>query len=345
MFSRRNDPVVLTHVGHVIDRTLMFGGRVVRKGPLLPADESDTRWRNLRRMARLFVASKVRGARVRAHFAGAQCEAVTDDQGYFDVELELPEAPGGPLWQHAEVELVGPAPLERYRVRARAQVMVHPLNAQYAVISDIDDTVVATNVTNKLKMLATVLLSNAHTRLPFKGVAAFYRALEDGRGGEHNPIFYVSNGPWNLHDVLVEFFELNRIPLGPIYLRDFGVHLVLSPGPPGSNKIDRIEHLMRVFPPVPVILIGDSGEHDPEIYARIAESYPQRVRAIYIRCVHSAASRRAELEALVSKVGALGIDFVLAGDSEQAARHAAARGFIRPEALQDIHAEKQKDES
>ena len=35
--------------------------------------------------------------------------------------------------------------------------------------------------------------------------------------------------------------------------------------------------------PNDVVLIGDSGEHDPEVYAQMRAEFPGRVKAIYIR--------------------------------------------------------------
>ena len=70
-------------------------------------------------------------------------------------------------------------------------------------------------------------------RLPFPGVAAFLRALYAGAGGgERNPLFYVSSSPWNIYDLLSEFFSLNDIPIGPVlFLRDWGLTDVeLVPG-------------------------------------------------------------------------------------------------------------------
>ena len=97
-------------------------------------------------------------------------------------------------------------------------MLVPAPQAQFGVISDIDDTVVHSNVTSKLRMILTVALSNARTRKPFKGVAAFYRALHAGV----NPVFYVSKSPWNLYAPLVEYLEVQGLPLGPLLLRDFG---------------------------------------------------------------------------------------------------------------------------
>lgn len=34
-----------------------------------------------------------------------------------------------------------------------------------------------------------------------------------------------------------------------------------------------------------LVLVGDSGEHDPEIYGNVTRMYPKRVRRIFIRAV------------------------------------------------------------
>ena len=162
--------------------------------------------------------------------------------------------------------------------------------AQFGVISDIDDTVVQTDVTRWLRVLGAVLFGNAHTRLPFRGVAAFYRALEAGVSADGaqrlNPLFYVSSSPWNLYDLLLEFLTLSNIPLGPLNLRAWrGGTSELLPSGHGAFKQAEIRRILDTFPDLPFILIGDSGEEDPEIYGEIVSAYPGRILAVYIRNV------------------------------------------------------------
>jgi phosphatidate phosphatase APP1 len=58
--------------------------------------------------------------------------------------------------------------------------------------------------------------------MPFDHVDLLYRALQLGPDGEGlNPIFYVSSSPWNLYDLLEEFFRVHGIPEGPLFLRDW----------------------------------------------------------------------------------------------------------------------------
>jgi len=324
----------------VIERRLLLGGRVLREGVSLPATAATPRWRNLLNTYRSFVHVKVVDARLLAVFGDAQTEVKTDGDGYFSVELELPAPATGPLWQKVVFRLLEASGYGGPQVQAEGLVLVHPLKSRFAVISDIDDTVLASNVTSKFRMMLRVLLTNAHTRMPFAGVGAFYRALENAHGAEHNPIFYVSNGPWNLHDLLVDFFRLNGIPLGPISLRDWGTHLVLARKPTGTHKRAQMARILAFFPTVPVVLIGDSGEHDPEIFTRIAREFPGRVDTIYIRCVHDEPGRQAAIQRLRDEMVASGVEFLLVADSEEAATHAAARGLIPAQAVDAVRRDK-----
>src|SRR5580765_6749748 len=93
----------------------------------------------------------------------------------------------------------------------------------------------------------------------FAGVAAFYRALQAGG----NPFFYVSKSPWNLYVPLAEYLEVQGLPEGPLFLRNLGLRM------PRDHKCTAIAALLKAYPRLPFILIGDSGENDPEVYADI----------------------------------------------------------------------------
>ena len=221
--------------------------------------------------------------------------------------------------------------------------MIPPATAKFGVISDIDDTVIWSNVTNKLKLILTVTLLNERTRMPFKGVAAFYRALQEGASGnENNPIFYVSKSPWNLYTLLVEFFKIHSIPMGPLFLRDLGSN---QPSTKVNHKVNRIEMILNRYPHLPFILIGDSGEQDPEIYRDIVKAFPGRIRAIYIRSVNPEPSRIAAIDKLIVEVRETRSPLVLALDTEAAAAHAASEKLISMDGLAEVRSEKKIDKT
>lgn len=315
-------------------------GRVLRGAAIAAAGERDGALVNLASMLQRFESDEVAHARVRVRFPGGEQEVTADDEGYFECWFRpRPPFAEHALWHEIAVELTHPVEGDPHH--GRAHLLVPPARSAFGVISDLDDTVIRTDVTSALRMMRNVFLRNARTRVPFPGVAAFYRALEKGAGETpFNPIFYVSSSPWNLHDLLTEFLVLQKIPLGPLLLRDWGL---TSQGlvPAGGNeehKLESIRRIMGLFPALPFILIGDSGQEDPEIYLRAVREFPDRVRAVYIRNVHPRPERADTIRALALEMEAAGSTLLLADDTLAAAKHAAERGWIAPGALAEIGA-------
>jgi phosphatidate phosphatase APP1 len=91
-------------------------------------------------------------------------------------------------------------------------------------------------------------------------------------------------------------------------------------------------------------LIGDSGQHDPEIYSQVVRENPGRVLAVYIRNVSGNARRADEIEGLAREVAAAGASLLLAQDSSAMAEHAAERGLISRAALARVAAERRDQE-
>jgi len=156
-------------------------------------------------------------------------------------------------------------------------------------------------------------------------------------GNANNPFFYVSSSPWNLFEVLAEFLELRKIPAGPLLLRDWGVSSV-DPGEGGhaGHKTRHITTLLELYPALPFILVGDSGQEDPEIYHRAVRDHPERILAVYIRNVSRRPERVEAIRKLAAEVEKSGSTLILADDTLAAARHAAEKGWIDPAALPEI---------
>jgi phosphatidate phosphatase APP1 len=320
-------------------------GRVLRGSPVPAADAGDSVWLNLASMVKRFESDEVAYAQVRVVYAGGEQTVKADEEGYFECHFE-PRPPFAPnaIWHEVVLELVepreGPEP-----VRALGHLMVPPAGSAFGVISDLDDTVIRTGVASKLRMARTVLFGNAHTRVPFAGVGAFYRALQHGTGASSfNPVFYVSSSPWNLHDLLDDFLRLQKIPLGPLLLRDWGLSGEVLPTSNEEHKMRAIERIMDAFPALPFILVGDTSQEDPEIYARVVKEYPSRVPAVYIRNVEARPERVEAIRALAAEVERAGSALVLADDTLAAAEHAASRGWITPAAVAEIRAEAERNQ-
>ncbi len=326
---------ILPYRGYGTSQALFLKGRVLEESGISRAGQSDTLWHNLRNMARRFASDEVAGARVRASFRGLEVETVADKEGFFEVRFPLREPLEGPSdWHPVGLSLLFPASPGGRAVRSTGQVLV-PRGAQFGVISDIDDTVVHSSATNVLKMAWIVLRNNAHTRLPFEGVAAFYRALQLGPDGRSfNPIFYVSSSPWNIYDVLEDFLDVHGVPAGPLLLKDWSLTVLNKHR---AHKLEVIRTLLGTYPELPFVLIGDSGEEDPEIYLQTVREHPGRVRAIYIRDVTSA-ERDAEVRTIANVARGLGTPMIPVPDSATAAEHAASLKLITQDAVSGIRA-------
>ncbi|HET8753718.1 MAG TPA: phosphatase domain-containing protein [Salinimicrobium sp.] len=211
----------------------------------------------------------------------------------------------------------------------KAEFLIPPLTAQFGVISDIDDTILHTGVTSFLKwrVLKNSLFRNAYQRISLEGAPEFYKALQLGKKADgRNPIFYLSNSPWNLYEYLKLFLAINDFPKGPILLRDFRTPFDRTIKPEKPHKQKEIINLLKTYPQMKFILIGDSGEHDPSIYTDIAVQFPDRILAIYLRSVkHRRKMKR--VQSIVDNFKTVPVLSVKT--SKEAEDHARENGFIK----------------
>lgn len=327
-------------------RRLLVRGRALQDEGIRPAGDKDSVWRNLVNSYKRMEADPLPHARVRASIGGSSVELGADDEGFFHgwLELDTPLHPEGD-WATVSLELLSPLSGDGERIVGEARVLVPPPSTRFLVISDMDDTVLQSHITSVAQAVRTVLLGNARTRLPFPGVAAFYEALHQGLNGERNPVFYVSSSPWNLYDLLVDFLAHQGIPEGPITLRDWD----LERSALGNSRLHgfkdvAIREILDLFPTLPVILIGDTTQRDPEIYSSVVHEYPERVLAVYVRDVKKTPARRAAVGELAKAVQEAKSVLVLADDTMAAAEHAAEQGWIDAKSLPAIRGEKRMDE-
>jgi len=268
---------------------------------------------------------------VHARLGASAVGGSTDDEGYFDLSLVSPDLAGAGNWKRAEIEVVAAKLRGLVPVRVAAEILIPGPGAQFGIISDIDDTVLQTHVTQKLKMIWVTLSGSAFTRMPFEGTSELYRALARGASGQaDNPVFYVSKSPWNLYDFLSDFLEHHGLPRGPLLLRDIG----LRAAPPVDHKSAAVRELLEMYPQLPFVLIGDSGERDPEIYLEAAAGHPGRIAAIYIRDLgrenrSPGAERR--VSTLCERARAHGTEMLWIEHARQALSHAAQHGLASGE--------------
>jgi len=165
---------------------------------------------------------------------------------------------------------------------------IFPLEAEgISVISDIDDTIKITEVRDRKATLRNTFMREFEA---VPGMAQFYLSASN----EPNISFhYISASPWQLYEPLAALVVSNRFPAGTFELKEFrwkGRSLLSLFGNPEKYKPGVIEPLLKQFPKRTFVLVGDSGERDPEIYGALARKFPDQIFRILIRNVTNESS-------------------------------------------------------
>ena len=280
--KERDTPLVQPFRGFGTGAEFWVRGRVLEDEGVITALHSDSLWVNLKHTFKRYETDEIPGAVLSWSLGDRSGRVTTDEEGYFDFRF----APGDAFdpaatWHDVHLLLEEAPGYEAPQLGATVHVRTPGSNARLAVISDIDDTIVYTGAHDFAKHWRTVVANSAQSREGYEGLPELYQALVGA--DERNPIFYVSSSPWNLFDLFERYMALNDIPLGPMLLKDFGMDddKWLTGGHDG-HKGRQIDRIAETYPDLPLVLVGDSGQRDPAIYADAVERHPGRVAAVLI---------------------------------------------------------------
>ena len=190
--------------------------------------------------------------------------------------IEAPRASASQDWLQFH-GVTGPGELLH---RFRGQALIVPAQG-VSIISDIDDTIKRTQVRDRREMLLNTFARRFEAA---PRMAAYYRALAQAPGTRFH---YLSASPIQLYPALADFIRSADFPTGSMHLRESTTWRTLIPGAEDSraHKLGVIDRLFTEFPQRRFVLVGDSGEADPEIYAQVFRAHPQRIDSIVIRDV------------------------------------------------------------
>ena len=247
----------------------------------LELDFDDHRNPYFKQRATLFLVDNERDKQIRVKVGGRVASMDrSKPNGHFkgNVTLRTKRAErlaGNAGWISYEAVLSG---RDRRRFQGEVQ-LVSPEGI--SIISDIDDTIKISRVNRKRKLLNNTFLKKYR---PVAGMARLYRHWERDGASFH----YVSGSPWQLYPALQDFMKTERFPKGSFELRNFRVKdssFTEFMKHPRKQKTRAIGQLLDMYPKREFVLVGDSGESDPEIYAEFARSYPDQILHILIRDV------------------------------------------------------------
>lgn len=271
---RPNDgePLIEPYRGLADARGATLRGRVLAGMRRVVPQPGQSRLSNARQMLDMFLTREVPGAVVTV--PGTDLTAEADDEGYFELSLQgVAVAPG---WSAVEVALEG-----KPESRIDCPVFRTRSDATVGVISDVDDTVLDTGAHSLLRNLWTTFTGSALTRRIFPDAIVLVDHLTDhGR----NPVYYVSSSPWNMHALLEAVFDRAALQAGPLFLRDYGMDEGrIIAGPHEVHKSAAIDRILAANPGLPFILMGDTGQHDAEIYLDACRRHGGRIIGVVLR--------------------------------------------------------------
>ena len=242
---------------------------------------------------RSFLSAPVRGTAVDVEVGGAHYRLVSGRGGYLDARLpaDLPAgthtitmavgaaaadgpAPGSP------VPSAGPDAAEEPATAVEVPVVVVGDDQRLGVVSDIDDTVMVTSLPRPLIAAWNTFVLHEQARRPVPGMAQLLTAAAQAPG---TPVIYLSTGAWNIAPTLTRFMARHGFPAGPLLLTDWGPTNTGWFRSGREHKRAALRRLREELPHLRWLLVGDDGQHDPEIYADFAAEEPDAVRGIAIR--------------------------------------------------------------
>ena len=248
--------------------------------------DDDSRPRFEQRLAP-FLADNERGERVVVRVfgdvAGRHIELPrTEADGRTRTEILVAAELASTLARDGELRFVAVLPGDDERL-ITGRALLQGLEG-VTVISDIDDTVKLTGVGDITRVLRRTFVEDFEA---VPGMAALYRSWAERGAALH----FVSSSPQPMADALEVFldeagFPTSTLHLAPFRVKDPSVLDLISKGPAG--KTVRIGRILDGWPERRFVLVGDTGERDPEIYAALLAEHPERIAAVALRNVTGA---------------------------------------------------------
>jgi len=257
---------------------IIVEGRILEERRFRPSSLMDSwlvnGWRKLKQL----INDEIETTPITLTIEEEQYHTISDDEGYFRFQIHNPHAPWKP---HQNIMLH----LDEYNVTIHASAFIVEASIEVGIISDFDDTVIISGVTNTLDLIKNLLFKNYKQRTLVKEVRD--KILQITQAHPKTPLFFVTGSPRQLYGSIHDFLNHHHFPKRTLITKK--AHGA-NPDPLFDQlryKLEKIEELIRLYPHIQWICFGDSGEKDAKVYKTLHQKYPQKIRAIYIREVES----------------------------------------------------------
>lgn len=321
-----NHTIIKVYHGYGYGDKMTIYGHVLKFGPIPRTRYAHNVFKNAIALLRLFMVKPHSKVKVQLEWEGQTYFAITDTDGFYRFEWkDAPPLPQG--WTDVTVSMLDDS---GNKIAENKGSVYIPYPTQYGFISDIDDTFLISHSSNLRKRLFVLFTQNAHSRKPFDGSVKHYQLLAKGNTTPEapNPFFYVSSSEWNLYDYILEFTTVNGLPRGVFLLNVLKqFHEIFKTGQNNhGTKFMRIVRILEAYPNQRFVLLGDSSQQDPYIYASIVEHFPKRIHAVYIRDVYEKSKQK--VADVLHKIESSGVPCYFFKNSNDAILHSRKIGLI-----------------
>lgn len=273
LWQRGWRPQVITYTGygrnagHGADGWVRILGRVL----LLPCGDPETK-SEAQRGWRQFLTLALDNVEIVVKVGAREHVVRSSTGGYVDVVLPWDEGGG---WH--DLEVAG----HHRSTPVTARVRIVDAEERVGIISDIDDTVMVTAIPRPLLAFWNSFVRVETSRKAVPGMPDFFAHVLRERPEAF--VAYLSTGAWNVAPSIQRFLRINGYPEGPLLMTDWGPSVERWFRSGRRHKHTTLRRLARELPNLSWVLIGDDGQHDPQLYDDLICDCPKRVKLVAIR--------------------------------------------------------------
>ncbi len=265
IFKGKEPKRVLTYACISNGENLFLRLRIVRSNSDIKFSKKDSHPSHILKVIRLFLSRSSKRTEVELLIDGRKHILKTSKRGFIEKTLQV------------ETQ----SKVLKFKIKGHENYKDIPIDFlsrdSKLVVSDLDDTILKSQATNLTKLILRTLFRPLKKRSSFEGASEFYQNLE--RAG--NKIIYVSSSTWDLYPMIKDFILEFDFPNGPILLQNTRDKQKSKKS--HHQKFDYLIEISKLVNKGQLILIGDEGQRDPEIYLEISKLHPNLVDQILIR--------------------------------------------------------------
>jgi len=275
----KSDIVVYNAYGNT--HYIIIQGRMEKEKSYKKVNRDDSWFKNLFRRLREIEANEIKGKNIFATINQESFQTKGDSEGYFEFDIKTKKAIKSG-YKSIELQIQNNPDIKRVKATI---IGAKPL---IGIISDFDDTLIISNVTNKIKLGINTMFKNYQQRKIVPGmVERFNKILAQNPKNSPNALFVLSGSPQQLFKPINSFLNYYNFPKRVLILKKAHGDNKDPLTDQFAYKTQKIKRLIKLYPNIKWVMFGDSGEKDLEVYRFIKSKYPNKIKEYYIRNIQS----------------------------------------------------------